>query len=91
MAAEEAVATVACDLEAAGVFRTIAIAEEAGKVEKRCALHFDDCFNARTALLAAGVDRSILEDCGMSGGEERREKEVRTKGEMPQMAQLERL
>ena len=77
MAGDETVATVACDLMAAGAFRTIAIAEGAGEVEKRCGLHFEDCFKARTAFLA-GVDRSILEeDCGRSGEkrEEFREKE----------------
>jgi hypothetical protein len=72
VAGDEAVATVACDLVAAGAFRTIAIAEGAGEVEKRCALHFEDCFKARTAFLA-GVDRSILEDVGRV---ERREREV---------------
>jgi hypothetical protein len=84
VAGDEAVATVACDLMAAGTFRTIAIAEGAGEVEKRCALHFEDCFNARTAFLA-GVARSILEDCGKRG--EKRERSWR-KREMPQMAQL---
>jgi hypothetical protein len=66
VAGDEAVATVACDL--------IAIAEGAGEVEKRCVLHFEDCFKARTAFLA-GVDRSILEDCGKSG-EKRRERSL---------------
>jgi hypothetical protein len=74
VAGDEAVATVACDLMVAGVFRTIAIAEGAGEVEKRCVLHFEDCFKARTAFLA-GVDRSILEDCGKSG-EKRRERSL---------------
>jgi hypothetical protein len=60
VAGDEAVATVACDLTAEGIFRTIAIADGAGEDEKRCALHFEDCFKARTAFLAAGVDRSIL-------------------------------
>lgn len=81
VAGDEAVATVACDLVAAGTFCTIAIAGGAGEVEKRCALHFEDCFKARTAFLAAGVDRSILEGRGKSG--EEREGEARTKGEMP--------
>jgi hypothetical protein len=63
VAGDEAVATVACDLMVAGAFRTIAIAEGAGEVEKRGALHFEDCFKARTAFLA-GVDRNILEDGG---------------------------
>jgi hypothetical protein len=76
VAGDEAVATVACDLMAAGIFRTIAIAEGAGEFEKRCALHFEDCFKARTAFLA-GVDRSILEDCGKSGEKRERSLEKR--------------
>jgi hypothetical protein len=66
VAVAEAVATVACDLTVAGPFRTIAIPEGAGEVEKRCVLHFEDCFKARTAFLA-GVDRSILGDCATRG------------------------
>ena len=65
-----AVATVVCDLEFDGSFRTNAMPAFAGEVEKERVLHLDFCLRARTAFLV-GFDRSILRGVEWRVGERR--------------------